>query len=593
MPDTAFPGVIFSINKLLNPGATYDTGFAMENTFNISPGRKRLIVCVVLVLVTLAVYWQVNHFDFVNIDDDRYITQNPHILSGFTTESVRWAFATMDVDGMWHPLIWFSFLLDHQLFGLHAGAYHLTNLFLHIFSALLLFWLFNRMTSQIWKSALVAALFALHPLHVESVAWASERKDVLSAFFWMLTLCLYVRYTEKPAPGRYLPVLFSFALALMSKPMVVTLPLIMILLDYWPLGRFGKQTKNIFSWQLKEKTPFLILSALFSIITIYGQQGASYIKDISLSSRLANAPVSVAAYLEKTFLPHAMTVFYPFPAHIPAWQIIGTSLLILAITVAAIATAKRLPFFFTGWFWFALTIAPVSGIILSGEQAMADRYHYLPSIGIAVMLAWGIPVLVKSEKIKKNILFPAGIIFLAVMAFLSWQQCRNWKDSYELWNHALSVTKDNYLAHDSMGQVLAARGEPDSAVEYFNTAISLVPDYGIAYYNRGIARIALGRYQESIDDFTRAIPLLMNDDAAYAHDNRGAVYYSLGRFQEAIDDYNEAVKLKADDTEAYYNRALAYLQQGKYEPGCLDAQKACELGKCDLLEIARGKGYCR
>jgi len=563
----------------------------MQNTTNIGPERKRLIVYVVLVLVTLAVYWQVNHFDFVNIDDDRYVTGHTQVMAGFTPDTVRWALVTMDVDGMWHPLVWLSFLLDHQLFGLHAGGYHLTNLIFHILSALLLFRLLQRMTKDIWPSAFVAALFALHPLHVESVAWIAERKDVLSAFFWMLTLCLYVYYTEKPALGRYLPVIFSFFLALLSKPMVVTLPLILILLDYWPLGRFASKKGGLILWQLKEKSLFLVLSAVFSIITVYGQHGASYIKNIPLSMRLANIPVSLAAYLEKTFLPHAMTVFYPFPAQIPAWQVIGASALILLITVAAVVTAKRLPYLFTGWFWFAVTIAPVSGIIQSGEQAMADRYHYLPSIGIAVVMAWGISSLVKSGEVKRKILFPAGIIFLAVMAVLSWRQCGYWKNSYELWNHALSVTQDNYLAHDSMGQVMAAQGEFKKAVGHFDAAVTIVPDYGNAYYNRGIASIALGRYQPAIDDFTRAIGL-DKYNAANAYDNRGTVFYALGRFREAIEDYNRAISLKPDDTEAYYNRALAYLQLGENAPGCRDAQKACDLGKCDLLITARGKGYC-
>lgn len=563
----------------------------MQNTTHISPQRRQLIVYVVIVLVTLAVYWQVNHHDFINLDDDRYVSQNTRVLNGITPDTIRWALTTMDVDGMWHPLVWLSFLLDHQLFGLHAGGYHLTNLIFHILSSLLLFWLFHRMTAQIWKSAFVAALFALHPLHVESVAWISERKDVLSAFFWMLTLCLYVYYTEKPAAVRYLLVLFSFILALFSKPMVVTLPLIMILLDYWPLGRFDSKKGSLVLRQLKEKTPFFILSAIFSIITVYGQRNA-YSKIISLSDRLANVPVSLAVYLEKTFVPHAMTVFYPFPSLIPAWQIISASLLMLLITIAAIVMAKRLPYVFTGWFWFAVTIAPVSGIIQSGEQAMADRYHYLPSIGIAALLAWGVPALVKNEVMKRKILFPTGIIFLAVMAFLSWRQCGYWKNSYELWNHALSVTEDNYLAHDSMGQVMAAGGAYAGAVEHFNAAINIVPDYGNAYYNRGTAYIQLRQYQKAIDDFTRAIDLKPYD-AVYAYDNRGAVYYSLGRFREAIADYSEAIRLKEDDAEAYYNRGLAYLQLGENAPGCFDAQKACELGECDLLESARGKGFCR
>ena len=242
----------------------------MLNKINISPGKQKLIVYIVLTVVTLAVFWQVNQFDFINFDDNVYVTENIHIQSGITLDGFRWAFSTTYAE-FWHPLTWLSLMFDYQLYGLNAGGYHLTNLILHILSTLLLFWLFNRMTGAIWKSAFVAAFFALHPLHVESVAWIAERKDVLSAFFWMLTLCLYVYYTEKPVIKRYLLVLFSFVLALMSKPMVVTLPVIMILLDYWPLKRFESQKGNLILWQLKEKIPFFILSAVFSIITLYAQ----------------------------------------------------------------------------------------------------------------------------------------------------------------------------------------------------------------------------------------------------------------------------------------------------------------------------------
>ncbi|PKN06089.1 MAG: hypothetical protein CVU72_06255, partial [Deltaproteobacteria bacterium HGW-Deltaproteobacteria-7] len=291
----------------------------MLNKINISPKSQRLIVYVVLTLATLTVLGQVARFDFINIDDNVYVTQNSHILSGFTLDGLRWAFSTTYAE-FWHPLTWLSLMLDYQLYGLNATGFHLTNLILHILSALLLFWLFNRMTGAIWRSAFVAALFALHPLHVESVAWIAERKDVLSAFFWMLTLCLYVYYTEKPVIRRYLLVLFCFILALMSKPMVVTLPVIMILLDYWPLGRFRLQKSNLILWQLREKIPLFVLSAVFAIITLYAQYKPS-LENLPLGSRLANEPVSIMTYLEKAFWPHDLAVFYPFSYQLPAGQV--------------------------------------------------------------------------------------------------------------------------------------------------------------------------------------------------------------------------------------------------------------------------------
>ena len=314
-----------------------------------------MIVYIVLILVTLAVFWQMNQFDFIYLDDQVYVTGNLHIQSGITLEGFCWAFSTYDTDGLWHPLIWLSLMFDYQLFGLNACGYHMTNLILHILSTLLLFWLFNRMTGTIWKSAFVAGLFALHPLHVESVAWIAERKDALSAFFWMLTLCFYVYYTERPVIRRYLLVLFSFVFALMSKPMVVTLPVIMILLDYWPLGRFQSIKGSLILWQLREKSLFLVLSAVLSIVTVYTMY-PNVIEYFPLGSRFANAPVSFVTYLEKTFWPHSLAVFYPFLYKLPIWQVLGSVLMIFVISIAAISMMKRMPYLFVGWLWYTITL---------------------------------------------------------------------------------------------------------------------------------------------------------------------------------------------------------------------------------------------
>ena len=566
----------------------------MLNKINISPDRQKLIVYLVLTVVTLAVFWQVNQYDFINFDDNAYVTENSHIQSGITLDGFRWAFSTRYAD-LWNPLVWLSFMFDYQLHGLNAGGYHLTNLILHVMSALLLFWLFNRMTGAIWRSAFVAALFALHPLHVESVAWIAERKDVLSAFFWMLTLCLYVYYTEKPVIRRYLLVLLCFACALMSKPMVITLPIVMILLDYWPLDRLqsrkivtnmpevmsvstnkGKKKnklkkealkKNISPphdrklsepriagiiplWQLKEKIPFFILSVVIVIITLYNPNtldmpDTPYLKQFPLISRLANAPVAFVTYLEKTFWPHDMAVFYPFSEQIPLWQVLGASLLILIITTAVIVMIKRLPYLFTGWLWFSITIAPVIGIIqvsITAPYAMADRYHYLPSIGLAVMLAWGIPALIKSEEIRKKILFPAGIIFLAILSFLSWNQCGYWKNSINLLSHTLKVTDNNWLAYNNRGVVYKGLGNYRQAIEDYNRAIEIKPDYAEAYNNRGNAYNGLGNYRQAIEDYNRAIEI--KPDYADAYNNRGIAYNSLGNYRQAIEDYDRAIEIK-------------------------------------------------
>jgi tetratricopeptide (TPR) repeat protein len=603
----------------------------MLNKITFSPERQRLVVYLTLTVVTFAVFWQVNQFDFINFDDHCYVTQNSHIQSGLKADGIRWAFSTRYF-GLWNPLVWLSLMADYQLFGLNAGGYHLNNLVLHILSTLLLFWLFNRMTGAIWKSAFVAAVFALHPLHVESVAWIAERKDVLSAFFWMLTLCLYVYYTEKPVIKRYLLVLFSFVCALMSKPMVVTLPLIMILLDYWPLKRFESRKTNLILWQLKEKLLFFILSVTLAIITLYTPNAADilnnqYLNPIRLLSRLANAPVAFVTYLEKTFWPHDMVILYPFPEHIILWKVFGAILPIIIISAIVIVTMKRRPYLFTGWLWFAITITPVIGIIqisLTTPYAMADRYHYLPSIGIAMMMAWGIPSLIKSDDKSKIIIFPA-IAFIAVMSILTWRQCGYWKNSIELWNHALQVTMNNTIAHNNRGAVYAELGQYQSAIEDYNEviklqpvnfqvyynrgnmyanlnqyqraiedlnkAIYLKPDYADAYYNRGTIYNNHGQYPLAIEDFNTAIGL--KQDYASAYNNRGTVYFKLGQYQLAIEDFNKAVNLKQDYADAYNNRNLAYLKQRIKESSCSDAQKACESGNCKALEAAQNKGHCR
>ena len=563
----------------------------MLNKINITSDKQKLIIYIVLILAVLAVYWQVNKCSFVNMDDYSYVTDNHHIQSGVTPDGIRWAFTTKFF-GLWHPLIWLSFMFDYQLHGLNPGGYHLTNLILHILSTLLLFRLFCRMTGAIWKSAFVASLFALHPLHVESVAWIAERKDVLSAFFWMLTLCLYVYYTEKPVIRRYLLVVFSFVCALMSKPMVVTLPLIMILLDYWPLNRFESRKDNRILWQLKEKLPFFILSVILVIITLYHPnktESSSII--LPFGSRLANAPVAFITYLVKTFWPHNLAVFYPFPDQLPFWSVIGSTLLIMVVSAAVIVKAKRFPYLFTGWFWYIITLLPVLGIMQISFYALADRYTYLPLIGIGIGLAWGIPSLIKNENICTKILFPAVIAVIAVTAILAWKQCSCWRDSFTLHSHALQVTKNNFLAYNGLGNALSEAGNVEDAVYYYNEALRLKPNFADPYNNRGNVYLVLGRYQPAVENYTEAIRLKSGNATIY--NNRGNAYLGLGLFQQALKDFNEAMRLKPDNADAYNNRGIAYLVQGNRELGCPDAKKACELGDCRIWKDSNERGDCR
>jgi protein O-mannosyl-transferase len=561
----------------------------MLNNNDIHSNKQILIIYIVLTAITLAVYLRINQSDFIGVDDSVYVIENIHVQSVITLNGIRWAFSTTYAE-FWHPLTWLSLMFDYQLHGLNAGGYHLTNLILHVLSTLLLFWLFCRMTGAVWRSAFVAAFFALHPLHVESVAWVSERKDVLSAFFWMLTLCLYVYYTEKPVIQRYWLVVFSFVCALMSKPMVVTLPVIMILLDYWPLNRFESKKDNLILWQMKEKLPFFVLSAVFSIITIYAQHNTS-LKYFSFGSRLANASVSFVTYLGKTFWPYDLAVFYPISDQLPAWQVLIAAVLIIFVSVAVIVMIKSRPYFFVGWLWYVIAILPVIGIIRVGDFEMADRYHYLPSIGIAIMLAWGIPFMFNHEDILKNILFPLSIAFLIVLSFLTWKQCSYWQNNITLFRHALNVTKNNYLIHDSIASTLAVEGKIEEALYHFNEAIHIKPDYATAYNNRGIVYGGLGQYQLAMQDFNQAIRLKSN--YADAFNNKGLTYFKTGQYQLATEYYNQAIISNPYHANAYCNRSVVYFIQGNNELGCHDARKACDLGNCITLQNVKTKGLCQ
>ena len=539
----------------------------------MKPGSKKQqwIIYAAIALAVLAVFWQVRVFDFVQLDDNTYVTANPHLRQGLSWEGIRWAFGTTDCE-FWHPLTWLSLLLDFELFGLQAGGYHLTNVLWHLLATLLLFSLFFRMTQALWKCAFVAAFFALHPLHVESVAWISERKDVLSAFFWMLTLYCYVRYTEKPSLKTYLPVFVAFLAALMSKPMVVTLPVVMILLDVWPLNR-GSLKKEALFLQLKEKLPLLMLSGVFSVITLFAQQGRGP-RDLAfpLGLRLANAWVSFVLYLKKTFWPFDLAAFYPFPDHLPALQVVTAALLIILITVAVIASVRRRPFLFVGWFWFGLTLSPVLGIVPIGDFAMADRFHYLPSIGIALILGWGAPQLIKQDALGKKFLFVTACLFLLGLAVVSHQQTTVWKNDTNLFQHMLRVTKNNYLAYINLGSVLEKEGKIQEAVTCYTEAINIMPNLAFGYHKRALALAKLERYTDALEQFNQIISL--KPDYADAYLGRGSLYFQFGRYVEAMEDFSAVIRLRPDDYAGYFNRANALIRLGEFSKALEDLNQA-------------------
>ncbi|MGD0279937.1 MAG: tetratricopeptide repeat protein [Smithella sp.] len=526
--------------------------------------KYKYLIVIFLIVFSCIAFGRIAGNDFINLDDNAYIAENYHIRNGINFESIKWIFTAVVVSN-WHPLTLLSNTLDWSLFEANPSGHHLVSLLLHIGAVLFLFLFLNKTTKNIWPSAFAAALFAFHPLRVESVSWASERKDVLSMFFGMACVYAYAFYAEDSRISRYLLCLILFSLALMSKSMMVTLPFVLILLDYWPLKRWQEAMDesnkgfNSSGRLIREKVPFILLTIAFCIITFWAQnKGGSVASTDSLPfiQRSTNAIVSYAAYLGKIFWPVNLSVFYPYGHFFLLWPVIVSFLILIMITIVVIYAVKKMPFLFVGWFWYVGTLIPVIGLVQVGEQAMADRYSYLPSVGIAIMLAWGIPLLFSHEHTRKKILFPAGIASIAIMATLTWHQCGYWKNSIEIWNHALSVTKNNYLAHSNLASALAAKGKIEEALYHYKEAIRLKPDYADGYYNRG------------------------------------NLYARSGKYQLAIEDFNKTISLNEDYADAYYNRAFVYLNQGNNIYGCRDAKKACELGNCATLKAAAAKGIC-
>ena len=558
------------------------------------------LIIIFLIVASCAAFGRTAGNDFINFDDHEYITGNSHIKSGINVENIKWAFTSIFFSN-WHPLTWISHTLDWSLFGANASGHHLVSLLLHIGAVIFLFLFLNKTTNSIWPAAFAAAFFALHPMRVESVAWAAERKDVLSMFFGMACLYAYAFYTESPKLSKYLLCLILFVLALLAKPMLVSLPFVLLLLDYWPLGRWQKALSapiesryQLASRLLWEKAPFILLTIAFSIFTFLTQHKGNSIISIEhlhCSERFSNAIIAYTVYLEKFFWPANLAVFYPYEFALPLWKILISALIITGITVTVLYHIGKLPFLFVGWFWYLGTLVPVIGLVQVGKQAMADRYTYLPSIGIAVILAWLIPLLFQRAGIRKRILFSTATAVLSIFIFLTWMQCGYWKNSATLFSHTLRVTKDNYLAHNNLGVALSAEGIIKEAMDNYNEAIRIKPDYAEAYYNRAIAYNSLGHYQRAIEDYDRAIRI--KPDYTEAYNNRGNAYANLGLYQRAIGDYDKAIRIKPDFALSYNNYGAVYLLQGDKKRACHYMQKACVLGSCQVLEKAKSNGHCR
>ncbi len=540
-----------------------------------------LLLGLFLMILTFATFEQVRTCPFISLDDNAYITENRHVQSGLTLEGVAWAFTTIHA-GHWIPLTWLSHMLDCQLYGLNPSGHHLTNLVFHIASALLLFLVLERMTGALWRSAFVAALFALHPLHVESVAWAAERKDVLSTFFWMLTMWTYIRYIERPRLNRYLLALLFFTLGLLSKPMLVTLPFVLLLLDYWPLGRFhfgrlsgdrkshtskssdtGDQ-KSIVLRLIREKAPFFVLCAISSILTIFATQKAGALVSLesyALGSRIANALVSYVRYIEKMVWPRHLTVLYPYQEMLPIWKVLGSGLLLVCISLLVIRAARKLPYLVVGWFWYLGTLIPVIGIVQAGPQALADRFTYVPLIGLFIMMAWGVPDILAGWRFRKVVLSVSTGLLLSLLMIVTNLQLKHWQNDITLFEHTLAATSNNFIIHNNLGGILAGQGKTQEAIAHYAEALRIKPDYEEAHNNLGLVLAGQGKTQEAIAHYAEA--LRIKPDYADAHNNLGIALAGQGKTQEAIAHFAEALRIKPDYARAHYNLGIALAGQGK------------------------------
>ena len=548
---------------------------------NKAPG-KYLTFCIFLVLAlsTISIYFQVVNFDFILYDDPSYVYENQHVKDGFNAESFAWAFTT-GAQSNWHPLTWLSHMLDCQLFGVNPGWHHLTNLILHIANTLLLFAVLKRMTNALWQSAFVAAAFALHPMHIESVAWISERKDVLSTLFWLLTMHAYLRYVKTPGKINYSLVMLVFALGLMTKPMLVTLPLVLLLLDYWPLKRFElvKADRPRFFLLALEKIPLICLAVASSVVTFLVQKAGGAVTDmntIPLYMRLYNAVVSYGIYIWKMFFPARLALFYPHQGPgLGLWQVIITAILLITITVWAGRIAKTRPYVIIGWLWYLGTLVPVIGIVQVGGQSMADRYTYIPYIGLFIIIGWTLGDITAKWKQQKIVL-----AFLAITVFISISICsllqiRHWKNSTALFSHSIDVTDDNYVAYCCLADVPRKAGKFDESIALNLKALELSPGYGYAHIGLGRAYNGLGRLGKTIEHFNEALKTF--PDHSNIHGDLGVAYGKQDQLDKAVEHLTRAVEIDPDFAEAHSNLGYALMRQRKFDQAIPHLQKAIEL----------------
>ncbi|MFA5252340.1 MAG: tetratricopeptide repeat protein, partial [Phycisphaerae bacterium] len=564
---------------------------------NILTKYSSFWICLSLILITAAVFYQVCTYDFINFDDTHYVYENPNIQNGITPQAIKWAFTTGYASN-WHPLTWLSHMLDWQLFGSKTGGHHLTNLIFHIANTLLLFIVLKQMTQRLWPSAFVAALFALHPLHVESVSWVAERKDVLSTFFWMLTMWAYVRFVRRPKIANYLLIIAFFALGLMSKPMLVTLPFVLLLLDYWPLDRLSlKQVKSgskySLSYLLIEKVPLFLMVAASSVVTFIVQRKGGALEageNYSFIIRLANAFISYVQYIIKTIFPADLTVLYPHPGqNVSIRYAVISAIFLLVVTILILRFAKEHRYAAVGWFWYLGTLVPVIGLIQVGIQARADRYTYIPLTGLFIIIAWGMPDLLAKWRYKKIGLTLSAMLVVLALSTCTYFQVRYWQNSLTLFQHALDVTEDNYVAHFCVAGPLREQGKLDETIYHCSEAVRIKPDYDKALNCLGITLFEAGRVDEAIPCYKKALEInpsffnvniglalafaakgdfaeaVRNYKIALEKVDTSSELLKLGRFEEAIAGYRKIVSANPSNPDVLNELGYALARAGKFD----------------------------
>jgi Flp pilus assembly protein TadD len=552
-------------------------------------------VSLLLIVLILCVYYQTGTHEFVNYDDEVYVTSNHHVVKGLGVTEFIWAFTTSWASN-WHPLTWLSHMMDIQMYGINPGAHHFTNVLFHIMNSLLFFFLFRKMTGDFWQCCFLAILFAIHPLHVESVAWVAERKDVLSTFLGLLTLWSYIRYVENPLSYRYGLTLFFFSLGLMAKPMLVTFPFVLLLLDYWPLRRFdfndsfqedrrgkiydtGAQVFRL----IIEKLPLMVIAAGSSFITLMVQQKGGAVGTVTvfpLWDRVANALITYIGYIEKMFWPFDLAVIYPYPAFFPIIEIVSACLLFAAVTAFGLMVGKRLPYVIVGWLWYIGTLVPVIGLVQIGSQSMADRYTYVPLIGICIIISWGAGDLTARWANGKRTMALCALIVTLCMTISAHVQTRYWKSSVPLYQHALAVTSGNWIANNNLGCALSKQGRTSQAIQYFQEALRINPDYTDAHYNLALAFVSQNRFNDAINHFARVVATRPDDKDV--HIRLGRIFILKKQFKKAVDHFTRASELDPNDAEVYNNLGVSYANQGDFRKAVFFLKKAVAI-KPDFL----------